>query len=270
MGITAKDIGFSLDSPIEDPKISFPGLIVVSEYRLASERFKEATDFRPQITGEIPQWDIAVKRLDAIRQGLDGSQRDALYPYGPSDLRAVSLKKWSAREQALVRFTSRHPREHLMVTEFKRLFGTIEPPEGLVGKLAMFDFWPEKRAGRVSVRNVLTPTSILPPDYKYVGEITTLLDREWNTEEQAVNGGVDPVEPTTRAALTEAEALSRLLSNGVLQGKKKDDIPGIIAAMPAELRIPPIMTPLALGQLIPKLEKDGLIEITAEDTINVK
>ncbi len=165
------DFGVSIDPATwEDPKETFPGIVEVSTKRWASEKYLESKTFWEgfnPIGARLPQWDLRVRRLDALFVLPDGEQVPA-FRYG-----GVDLKKWSNRERKFADLSSRYHKEWYIVSEWKRIFGRVEPPETLVGRMAMFDFYRSKSFPGSSMpsTNVLVPSSLLPPTYTFTGEV---------------------------------------------------------------------------------------------------
>jgi len=257
---TSEDFGVSVDPATwVDPKETFPGIIEVSRKRWASDEYKKETEFRPAITDPLPQWDIRVRRLDAELVLPDGSKVPAIR-YG-----GIDLKKYSAREQALVPISSRFPKEYWIANEWKRVFGKIEPTETLEGKYAMFDFYPSKSfGGSMPARNVLVPVSVLPPDYQYTGEVRLITVRERAETE----GATEATTPSaTEPELSADEAQTALLP--YLVGKNRNDPASIITSLPPELRLAGILTSLATGDLIKDLQAAGTIEVATDGTISL-
>ena len=247
----------------EDPKQSFPGEIVTSEFRMASDKYREATQFRPAITEPLPQWNLIVKRLDATRQKLDASYGDVIY-YG-----GVDMKRFSARANdgkgGLVPLSSGYPKEWEITNCYKKTFGTVQPPTVLVGKKAMFDFYATRSYGSVSARRILLPASILPPDYAFVGEKVVFIEREREDGDKAEavtspNGATD--------LLSEADAMELIPS--LLVGQRADDIAALIEVLPQNARLPNILTAVATGDLLKQLEAEGKLTIDATGLIGAK
>src|SRR3989304_44466 len=118
--LTSADLGVSIEPGTwVEPKQTFPGIVVVSRYRLASDEYKKATQFRPAIADPLPQWEFRVERLDARLLLPDGSQAPAIR-YG-----GVDLRKWSNREQALVPISSAYAKEWFIVNESRKVFGKL-------------------------------------------------------------------------------------------------------------------------------------------------
>ena len=221
--LTSADLGVSIEPGTwAEPKQTFPGIVVISRYRLASDDYKKATQFRPAIADPLPQWEFRVERLDARLLLPDGSQAPA-GRYG-----GVDLKKWSNRENALVAISSAYAKEWFIVSESKRVFGKLEPPDALVGKKAMFDFYPTKTfGGSIPSRNVLVPTELLPPDYEFKGEIQIIQVRARDGEE----GGAEVAETTASVAQAATEPSdSEVLP--YFAGKNAKDPAAIITALP--------------------------------------
>jgi len=247
----------------EEPKQTFPGLVVESQYRLADENYKKATQFRPAITEPLPQWSCRVKRLDAILELPDGSRADAIR-YG-----GIDLKRWSREESRLVNISARYPKEFEISSEWKRVFGQTQPPEILQGRMAMFDFYPSKMyaGGRFAASNVLLPVSVLPPDYQYTGEVRVIKVPEKPTDGAAGDGAPVPG-PASGPALSEDQALDVLVAN-VLPGQRANQVAAIIGSLPPELRsFNSIMEGLASGRLIPRLQSEGRITVATDGTIS--
>ena len=234
----------------QEPKETFPGEIVESTYRLAPPEYRAATEFRPAIEENIPQWDLRVKRLDAIGVRPDGEQVE-LIRYG-----GIDLKKWSNAEKAVVPVSSRFPKEHNIIAEWKRVFGTLEPPERLRGVKAMFDYYETKSYGRVLAKRVLLPVAILTPDYKLAGEVRIINLKA--REEEAQGGGETVAVPLD--SLSETDALT-VLASQYLPGKNVNNTGELVNGLPQNLRLGAIVAGLATGKLIQSFKEQGLITV---------
>ncbi len=246
----------------EDPKQSFPGEIVITEFRMASDKYRAKTEFRPAITEELPQWDLRVKRLDATRQMLDGSYEDSFY-YGGFD-----LKKWNVRVNdgagGLVPLSSRYPKEWFITTAYKNVFGTVHPPTVLLGKKAMFDFYPAKAFGTVTARRVLVPASILAPDFEFTGEKVIFKERE-KEDGDATEGTDAAVSSNGAVELLSHEAAMELIP-ALVVGLKAGDVAGIIEKLPQNLRLPEILTEIATQDLWARF--DGKLTVNTEGVLS--
>lgn len=248
---------FSLDPATwEDPKETFPGEITASSFRLASEEYRVKTQFRPAITEELPQWDLRVKRLDAVRTELDGSQSDVYY-YGGVDLKVFNPKANNGAG-GLAPLSSRNQKSWSIINAHKQVFGTIQPPESLVGKIATFDFFRTKAYGTVTARRVLLPTAVLPPDFTFVGDKITFIARE-RDDDPATEGGDAVPEGGTAGLLGIDEAMG-LIPNAIA-GQNTNDVAGVIGAIPQNARLPDIVNRVATQDLQKDLAASGAIVI---------
>ena len=236
----------------EDPKESFPGRIVLSQYRWADEKYRAETEFRPALP-PFEQWALQVERLDARGVTPEGAEVP-LTRYGGAD-----LKKWDKQNEKLVPLSSRNAKEWFIVNEFKRVFGTIHPPEVLEGKIAMFDFYETKSfSGRFTARNILVPTTILSPDYQFTGEVRLIQFR--NRDEDEDTG---PTQAVTGMSNEEAE--SQLAK--ILPGMSKGNTVSIIQALSPELRTPYVLEGVASGTLIEKLIQSGKLTVNGDNVL---
>lgn len=244
----------------EDPKQSFPGEIVTSEFRMASDKYREETEFRPAITEDLPQWNLVVRRLDAIRQELDGSHGDVIY-YG-----GVDLKRYNARTNdgrgGLVPLSSRYPKEWFITTAYKDVFGTVHPPDVLTGKKATFDYYPTKAFGTVTARRILVPAIVLAPDFEFTGDKHIFIAREREDENPATEGTDTPTTGGTTDLLSEADAMALLPA--LFVGQKSNDVAGLIGVIPQNARLPVILNAVATGDLVKQLQADGKLTIDTE------
>ncbi len=262
--------GLNLDPGTwEDPKQTFRGIVMVSEIGFASEEYRAATEFRPAITEPLPQWNYRIRRLDAQRSELDGSIGEVFY-YGGHD-----LKKFNARandgQGGLVPLSARYPKEWFISTENKKVFNTIHPPENLIGKIAMWDYYQTKAFGSVTAKRVLVPASILPPDYTYTGEKVTFQAREKEGEagvEASADGVAQNGTATNGTAMLSIEQAKAILP-ALLVGQKRDDPASIIAAIPAEARLPEVLSGVATQDLLKEFVEEGTIVIAEDGLIGV-
>ena len=248
--LSAADIGVSIDPATwKEPVQTFPGIIEASEYRWASDDYKKETEFRPRIDEQLPQWHLVVVRMDAVLITSDGEEVPARR-YG-----GIDLRKYSKAEGGLVDINPRHAKEHFIMTEWKKVALEIEPPDPLVGRKFIFNYWQTKAFGRNVGRNVLVPVQVLSPDYEYDGEIQRIqLPPRENVEEGEVTAGTTPpTEDTLEAALIEA-----------LKGKTKDDHQEILSSLPEWARTTSIVTGVATGSLIDKLVEEGKVSVSGD------
>ena len=117
-------------------------------------------------------------------------------------------------------------------------------------------------------KRVLVPTTILPPDYKYVGDVRVIIvpDRVEASGEPAVEGTAPATAST--GLLTEAEVIQRLVTE-VLPGKNNNLAVSVLAALAPEMRVPAILSGLATGELTKRLAAEGKIVIAADGIISL-
>lgn len=277
--------GFSIDpSTWMEPKESFPGLVLASEYRWCADKYLDGVVTRiagqahltqeavlaslkvvnPTGVARIPQWDLRVKRLDAILQLPDGSQADAVR-YGGFD-----LVKWSNRDNVFVPINPNYGKEAFISGEWKRIAGQTEPPTVLTGKFFEFDYFPSKRfGGSMPAKRVLVPTKILPPTFQYAGEVRIIVvtERAEATGEPATDDGTTTPTGSAVTLLTEEEAVNKLITE-VLPGKNSNQAVSLLATIAPELRVPTVLNGLATGELIKRLAAEGRITVAADGTIS--
>jgi len=277
--------GFSIDPDSwTEPSQLFPGQVLVSEYRWCSDKYldgvvdrivaqadpklgltREAVlqrlaDSNPSKEARIPQWDLRVKRLDVILQLPDGSQVDAVR-YGGFD-----LVKWNRTENTFVAINPNYQKETFISSAWKRIAGTVQPPEVLVGKLFDFEFFPTKRfGGAMPAKRVLVPLRLLAPDYQYTGEvqITQVPDREDSNTNEAATATA----PTAQEGISEADAIERLVME-ILPGQNINNMGAVVALLPPEVRShQSIINGVATGELVKNLAASGRINIAADGAI---
>lgn len=249
--------GFSIDpSTWVEPTQEFPGEVVVSCYKWANDKYKAATPFRPQIEEPLPQWDLQVKRLDASLLLPDGSKADAIR-YG-----GIDLKKYSKQAGGLVPINMGNQKEYFIMGEWKKAFGTIEPPDRLVSMKAMFTLYLSKKfGGPTPSKNVLVPTAVLDPDYTYDGEVQVFQVQAREGDDQ----GTTPEAEAPTILLEESEAWEKLVD--VLVGTNADETRKLLQDLPAELRLPKLMAGLATDDAVKRLVDEGWITVAADGTI---
>lgn len=247
----------------EDPKETFPGVVEVSQKRFASAEYKAGKTFWEGFdpdAHEIPQWDIRVRRLDAVILLPDGQQVPAIR-YGTIDLR-----KWSNRERKFVGLSSRYTKEWEIVNAWKKVFGKVEPPTALEGRKGMFEFFRSKSFAGSSMpaKNVLLPVSILLPDYEYDGEVTVFTARERPTEDTVVADATPETDvPNATTPLDIEEVIP------FLKGANRNKVGDIVSNLPAELRQPQLISALATGTLFDELTEAGKIAVATDGTISL-
>lgn len=280
--------GVSIDpSTWVEPKVEFPGKVIVSDYRWANQKYLDMVIERimrdskytleqvlaslaqatPGNHPNIPQWNCQVERLDAAFQLPDGSNAPATRFGG------IDMVQWNNREKRFMAVVAGGGKAPYITGEWKRVFGTIDPPSVLVGRLAEFDFYPSKRfGGPQPAKNVLVPTKVLPPDYVFTGEKQIIVVTREQAEGQAsgdapLAGAPDAGQPSS--ALRYEDALTQLVP--LLDGK--DGRPAaagaLIGALPQHLRQSEIVSGLATGELITKLVAEGKISLNADGIIAI-
>ena len=272
--------GFSIDpSTWVEPKETFPGIVLTSEYRWCADKYLDEVTLRianqsqltvdkvlellktanPTGVAKIPQWDLRVKRLDTILQLPDGSQADAVR-YGGFD-----LVKWSNRDNTFVPINPNYGKEAFISGGWKKVAGHTEPPTILVGRMFTFDYFPSKRfGGAMPAKRVLVPTAVLPPDYKFAGEIAIIVVPDRGDAVAADT--TEAVAPTSGASYD--ELIDKLVAT-VLPGKNAKQAAKLLAALPQELWVPEIQSGLATGDLITKLAAQQRIVIADDGTISL-
>lgn len=277
--------GFSIDpSTWMEPKETFPGIVLVSEYRWCTDKYLDEVTLRianqaqltidkvlellkaanPTGVAKIPQWDLRVKRLDTILQLPDGSQADAIR-YGGFD-----LVKWSNRDNTFVAINPNYGKEAFISGGWKKIAGHTEPPTILVNRMFTFDYFPSKKfGGAMPAKRVLVPTEVLPPDYKFTGEVNIIVvpDRG-DTVATGDAGGTTASGGAGVPVLTEDVAIELLITT-VLPDQNAKQAAKLLAALPQELWIPSIQSGIATGKLLDMLAAEGRIVIAPDGTISL-
>lgn len=280
--------GFSIDpASWEEPKETFSGLVLVSTYRWSDEKYLDGIIARivndsagteqarsaeqvlemlaavnPQHIPQIPQWDLRVKKLDTILQLPDGSQADAVR-YGGYD-----LVVWSNRDNTWQQTNPNIGKAALIGTQWKQIAGTTEPPSVLEGKFFNFEFYPTKRLGGTGMpaKKVLLPTSVLPPNFTYTGEVNTIVvpDRGNGAEAAAENTeAATPGTETLSGEVADVALATFLIANSC----DTSNAAGILTELPAELRSPEVLGGIASGEIVKRLESEGKIAIAADGKV---
>lgn len=280
-------VGFSIDPESwVEPKESFPGKVLVSAYRWSDPKYLDGVVGRivkdsagteqakspeqvlemlaglnPQHVPQIPQWDLRVKRLDTILQLADGSQADAVR-YGGYD-----LVKWSNRDGSWVQINLNYGKEQFIGSSWKKIAGTTEPPSVLQDKFFNFDFYPNKRfGGSMPAKRVLVPTSILPPNFTFTGEVNTIVVPDRGDAAEAAAESTQSAAPGT-ATLTGDEADVALAAFLIANQADTGNSAGILTELPAELRHPDVLGGIANGLIVKRLESEGKIAIAADGKV---
>lgn len=253
--------GFSIDpSTWVEPKQTFPGKIIVSRVRWSDEKYNQATEFRPALPRAVAQWDVRVQCLDRMYLLPDGSQAEVVR-YG-----GVDLEKWSSRDEAIVPIHAGFAKETFVTAEWKRVFGTTEPPESLVGKFAEFEFYAAKRMGgrgRIA-KNILVPTAVLTPDYTFTGDVELI---QVTREQEARDGeGTGAEAPTDTEAQLSDEETTRVLVDFLVGRNVAGDnaAAGLIGALPTTLRTQAVLGGIASGDLVKELVDQNRITVGAD------
>lgn len=250
-----------------DPAISFPGEVVISEFRMASEAYAASVagrngipvaDLKDKDGNGIPQWTFQVNRLDAISVNTDGSEEPFSYWYT-----GIDLKKWNSEQGLLIPISSRNRKEQLTISSWENIFGTLQPPTRLVGLKAEFDYWPLKAFGSFIAKRVLIPTSALDASFQFTGEVRRIPRRPKDDEDQG-SGTTDAV-PTSASV----EAQSSELLDGVkaqvleaINGLAEDaDQAALIQAIPSDALTPSIVTAITSGNFVTSLVDGGVVKV---------
>ena len=245
-----------------EPKETFPGKVIASAYRLCDEKYMEPNQFRTQrLPRQIWQWDLRIERLDAVYQLPDGSQVPVVR-YGGYD-----LERFNTRTGEIEPTNLRANKEVLIGGAWVACFGSIEPPEQLVGRMAEFEFYPSKKLQRNVAKNVLLPLRALTPDYTFVGDkqvfVVTREAQDARGQESGQAAGV----PTQQAStiLSAEAALAQVPS--LLHGKNRNNLSELISSLPNDVRRGDIVDGIISGKLIEQLAQDGLITIGADGAL---
>lgn len=249
-----------------EPKETFPGEVIVSCYRECDPKYMEPNPFRATaLPRPVWQWDLRVKRLDAVYQLLDGSRAEVVR-YGGYD-----LERWNNRTGEIEAVNLRSNKEQQIGNAWVSLYVTVEPPESLLGKKAMFDFYPSKRVSKNNVaKNILLPISVLPPDWTFTGDVQVfVVSRDaaevGATADAARDGASAAPIPQATNILSEDEAFARLPS--ILDGLNRTDVAGIINKLPTEMRHSTILNGIINGDVFSRLQADGTIRVESDGVI---
>ena len=257
-------IGINPDAWVE-PFETWPAEVIVSAYRECDEKYMVATEFRPALERPVWQWDLRVRRLDARFQLLDGSSADVV-KYGGYD-----LERYNGRSGQIETINLRSNKEALISNAWIKAFTTIEPPEVLVGKKAMFEFYPSKRVGRNVAKNILIPVLALAPDYVFPGEVEIFVQKTPLDEGAAIGGSstgaTEAPAITTTEVLRTAEAISALVP--FLNGVNRATIASIVPSLPANVRTGEVLQGLIDGSIVTQLSNEGRITVDAAGLITV-
>jgi hypothetical protein len=249
----------------EEPREDFPGEVIVSELIPIPEKFRKATAFRPDLpetyekdghTIPLSQWHYVVRRLDAEYLLLDGNT-------APVDVhRSVDFQKWSRRENRIVPLSQINKRESFIINGFNSVFGSLEPPDRIVGQKANFTNYPEKSFdnSNYSAKNVLVPESMLPPDYQYPKELQVF--KQTRVREENPDDAAAPVAED----LSDDEITALIVS--AFNGKTKDASVDIMRGLPAGAQREPFATGLATGNIVDDLASRGLVTIDESGVIS--
>lgn len=247
-----------------EPKETFPGEVIVSAYRECDPKYMEPNQYRTvKLPRPVWQWDLRVKRLDAVFQLPDGSRADVVR-YGGYD-----LERWNNRTGEIEPINLRSNKEALMGGAWVQVFGTIEPPESLVGKKALFEFYPSKRVGRNVAKNILLPlVPALAPDYAFTGEVQVFVvtrDQDGTAPNVTQDGATTANLPQTSVVLSEDDAFAQLPA--LLDGLNRTDVAGIINKLPANLRHGTVINGIINGSAFTDARLASRITIAADGTI---
>ena len=240
------------------PSETFPGEIVESYYRDANDGYKAANTFRPA-QERIAQWYIRVKRLDAVVDMPDGSQKDAMARFW-----SIDLEKYDQRKKTMVPVGPQFRKEYEIITEFNKVFDAGHDVESLVGKKAMFEFWPKKKmaSGRVA-DNVLIPTSVLEPTYTFDGEVQHFEGRDDYDDDTSTNATSGD---NLAGAINSAEADQALAKWYV--GQTVEQAQSQVQNMPTEL-INDHAGDVASGSAAARLISSGLLAQTSDGILGL-
>jgi hypothetical protein len=245
-----------------EPFETWPAEVVVSEFRLCTDEYMAARTFRPALPRAIWQWALQVKRLDERFQLLDGSAAD-MTKWGGYDLERLNTR---ATPPIIETINLQSNKEALISNAWIRCFSTIEPPETLIGKKAMFEFYPSKRTGRNVAKNILLPVTALAPDYVFPGEITVRVQRAPTEGSTDHANGVAEV-PASTMTFDYETALVALVP--FLDGVNSGNLASIVPSLPANVRTGQILQGLVDGSIVTQLQNSGVISVTADGTISV-
>lgn len=241
-----------------DPSIKFPGEVVVSEFREGSPEYREAyarvrnIDLS-ELTEPIPQWQIQVRRLDAISVLPDQSEEPSIF------FATIDLKKWDNDSRSLVPLSSRNQKEHFIVSRWTDVFTQLQPPSRLVGLKGNFEFWPTKSFGGSFVaKRILVPVSALDASYQYTGEIRRINRKPrdedaTSTTQDAQGEGAAPNGAVLAPSAAVLAAIAGLAEDA--------DQAALIQAIPADALTPDVVTAITSGSFVSSLVDSGAVKV---------
>jgi hypothetical protein len=246
----------------EEPKETFPVEVVVSEIRWSDPRYNQATPFRPAFPyrgpgygpegNSIQQWDLRLKRLDAVYVLQDGTEAPVIL-YSTCD-----LEKFDPRTGTFRPLRRGPGKEQMIIEAWTRIVGPLVAAPGparLVGYKVMVERYREKQiTPDFRAKNVILPVELLPPDYQYTGQLTKIAVR--SEENVAAASGAETGIPSAVAAaatssdpIAAASALQAFLLKHNLDANTVTEAILEFPDFPNEARVEPFISLIRQGNL---------------------
>lgn len=247
---------------LEEPKETFPVMVVKSRLRWSDPKYNGATSFRSAFPyrgpgygpegNSVQQWDLQLQRLDAVYYHEDGSpftlagggtaQTVPVVVYAGVDLEKMDK---SGVVKPIMKTRGKEP---FTLGAWTKVAGSLHPdPRVIEGKMFVVERFREKEiAPGFFAKNITIPVKALPPTFTYTGDVLRFkAGRE--TSEEAVG---EAVQGAAAASKDEAAALiaSFLEEKGIDRAKATVDVLGL-SDFPAAARIEPFLTAAATGTL---------------------
>ncbi len=265
--------GFNLSlldpNSYEEPKELVPVEVIKSAFRWSAEEYNKGSEFRaafPQrgtaggpLGNSIQQWDLQLKRLDAVFYHEDGSH---FFGQEGTDQGAeipvimyagVDLEKMDKKTSIVHPLAKTRGKEPMVVNAWTKLVGALIPnPEKIEGTFLQVESFREKEmGGGFFAKNVVLPIEILPPTFTFTGEMQRFKAKvrvEGDTADGDVQGGGSA--PTAGGDVkAAAEAIIEFLSANSLTAESVDVAVLGHPNFPAASRIEPFTTACATGEL---------------------
>jgi len=261
----------------EEPKEEFPAQITAFGIRWSDPDYNKATEFRVAFPmrkhtdasgnvvehNSVQQLDIQLKRLDAVYVHEDGSDfelRDGTRAQtAPVTVYAgVDLEKFDQKNGVIRPLKKTNGKEQFVIKGWTEKYGALFPDTSrLIGQFVQVIRYREKEFNGFPAKNVVVPKELLPPTYRYTGEVQKFKaqrDVNENAVATAASAGL-----SGGAALSKAEAAEKI---GIFLKSMAITNPGPealgLAGFPVDARIEPFITEFAMGNGAKVLAEAGV------------
>lgn len=249
---------------LEEPKETFPVIVVKSCLRWSDPKYNAATSFRQAFPyrgpgygiegNSVQQWDLLLQRLDAIYYHEDGSPFPQADGSAPSTVpvivyAGIDLEKMD--KNGIVKgIMKTRGKEPFTLGAWTKVSGSLVPnPSVIEKKLFLVERFREKEiATGFFAKNIVIPIEALSPTYAYTGEVQRFKAKA-NSDDSSVSTAASGIATAGASKEEAAAAIAQFLSEKGIDRSKADVSVLGLKDFPPIARIEPFLTAAATGNL---------------------